>query len=133
MLDKITDWMQVNGEAIYATRPWKIYGEGPDMVKSGAFQGTSVSKLDAKDIRFTRNKANTVIYAMALGWPVGEFVIQSLGTANATQPGKIGHVQLLGTDEKLKWKQTVDGLRVELPRRYQLASDFAAALKISLA
>jgi hypothetical protein len=42
-------------------------------------------------------------------------------------------VQLLGTDEKLKWKQTADGLRVELPRRYQPASDFAAALKISLA
>ena len=117
VLDKITDWMQVNGEALYATRPWKIYGEGPDVVKSGSFQGTSISKLDAKDIRFTRNKANTVIYAIALGWPVGEFVIQSLGTSNATQPGKIEHVQLLGTDEKLKWRQTSDGLRVELPRR----------------
>ena len=81
VLDKITDWMQVNGEALYATRPWKIYGEGPNVVKSGSFQGTSISKLGAKDIRFTRNKANTVIYAIALGWPVGEFVIQSLGTS----------------------------------------------------
>ncbi|HTU50003.1 MAG TPA: alpha-L-fucosidase, partial [Acidobacteriaceae bacterium] len=133
VLDKITDWMQVNGEALYATRPWKIYGEGPDVVKSGSFQGTSISKLDAKDIRFTQNKANTVIYAIALGWPVGEFVIQSLGTANATKPGKIEHVQLLGTDEKLRWKQTSDGLSVELPRRFQPVSDFAAALKISLA
>ena len=132
VLDKITDWMQVNGEALYATRPWKIYGEGPDVVKSGSFQGTSISKLDAKDIRFTRNKANTVIYAIALGWPVGELVIQSLGTSNATQPGKIQHVQLLGTDEKLKWRQGSDGLRVELPRRFQPISDFAAALKISL-
>jgi hypothetical protein len=59
-------------------------------------------------------------------------VIQSLGTGNATHPGKIEHVQLLGTDEKLKWKQTADGLSVELPHRYQPLSDIAAALKISL-
>ena len=61
VLDGITAWMQINGEAIYETRPWKLYGEGPDMVKSGSFQGTSISKLGAKDIRFTRNKTNTVI------------------------------------------------------------------------
>ena len=133
VLDGITAWMQVNGEAIYATRPWKIFGEGPNMVKSGSFQGTSVRKLNAKDIRFTRNKANTAIYAIALGWPAGEFVIQSLGTASATQPGKIKSVQLLGTSEKLKWKQTAEGLRVELPRGYQPATGFAAALKVSVA
>src|SRR5271166_5275773 len=91
------------------------------------------TQLGAKDIRFTRNKANSVIYALALGWPAGEFVVQSLGTANATQPGRIEHVQLLGTDEKLKWKQAADGLHAELPQRYRPATDFAAALKISLA
>ena len=133
VLDGLTAWMQVNGEAIYETRPWKIYGEGPDMVKSGSFQGASISKLNAKDIRFTRNKTNTVIYAIALGWPAGEFVIQSLGTASAAQPGKIEHVQLLGTDAKLKWKQTGEGLRVELPKHYHPTTDFAAALRVSLA
>jgi alpha-L-fucosidase len=133
VLDKITDWIQVNGEAIYATRPWKIYGEGPDTVKSGSFQGNSINKLGAKDIRFTRNKAGTVIYAIALGWPMGEFVVHSLGTAGTTQPGKIEHLQLLGTDERLKWKQTADGLRVELPLQYRPTTDFAAVLKMSLA
>ena len=74
-----------------------------------------------------------MIYAIALGWPVGEFVIQSLGTASATQPGKIDHVQLLGTDAKSKWKQSAEGLRVELPKQYHPTTDFAAALKVSLA
>ena len=133
VLDKITDWMQVNGEAIYETRSWKVYGEGPDMVKSGSFQGNSISKLGVKDIRFTRNKANTVIYAIALGLPAGEFVVQSLGAGNATQPGRIEHVQLLGTDERLKWKQMPDGLHVELPKSYKPTTDFAVALKASLA
>ena len=133
ILDKITDWTQVNGEAIYATRPWKIYGEGPSMVKTGAFQGDSISKVGAKDVRFTRNKANTVIYAIALGWPAGEFVVQALGSASATNPGKIEHVQLLGTEAEVKWNQAGDGLHVELPAQYQPPTDFAAALKVSLA
>jgi len=129
VLDKITAWMQVNGEAIYETRPWKLYGEGPNQVKAGSFQGRSISKLGAQDIRFTRNKANTVIYAIALGWPTGELTIRSLSN---TMTGKIKHVQLLGTGERVKWKQTAAGLQVELPRNYQPAVDFAAALKVSL-
>ena len=132
-LDQMTAWMEVNGDAIYATRPWKIFGEGPDMVKSGSFQGGSVSKLGAKDIRFTRNKANTVVYAIVLGWPADAFMVQSLGTDAATRPGKIAQVQLLGTEEKLNWKQGAAGLRVELPKHYHPQTDYAAALKISLA
>jgi len=62
VLDGVTAWMQVNGEAIYETRPWKVHGEGPHSVKSGSFQGNSVSSLGPKDIRFTRNKAGNVVY-----------------------------------------------------------------------
>lgn len=56
-----------------------------------------------KDIRFTRNKASTVLYAILLGWPEGEVQIKSLGTATQTNPGKIEQVALLGTDAKVKW------------------------------
>jgi alpha-L-fucosidase len=132
VLDKITDWMQMNGEAIYETRPWKISGEGPNVVKSGSFQGNSVRSLSVKDIRFTRNKANTVLYAIALGWPTEAMLIRSLGKSATTQPGKISNVQLVGTDLKVAWKQMSDGLRVELPRGYQPKSDFAAALRVFL-
>ena len=139
ILDKITDWMQVNGEAIYATRPWKIFGEGPNIKNrestaagGGNDTGTSVSSLGSADIRFTRNKANTVIYAFILGWPKDAFIVPSLGTSAATNPGKIEHVQLLGTGESLTWKQTATNLRVELPKHYYSTTDYAAALKISL-
>ena len=100
MLDGITAWMQVNSEAIYETRPWKIYGEGPNSVKAGAFQGNSINALGAKDIRFTRNKANTVIYAQALGWPADAIVIQALGASAGTKPGKVANVELLGTGRR---------------------------------
>ncbi|HTZ90132.1 MAG TPA: alpha-L-fucosidase, partial [Alloacidobacterium sp.] len=132
VLDRITAWMQVNGDAIYATRPWKIYGEGPNMVKAGKFQGQSISSLGEKDIRFTRNKAGNEVYAIVLGWPAGEFGVEALGLNSSTKPGKIGNVQLLGTGETVKWKQTAEALRVELPKQYRPAVDFAAALKVSI-
>jgi len=131
VLDGITNWMQVNGEAIYATRPWKIYGEGPNMVKSGSFQGNSVSKLGAQDIRFTRNKANTVLYAIFLGWPGKEAVIQALGTSSPQSPAKVTHVELLGYQGKVKFRQHASALHVELPS--QKPSDYAIALKVSFA
>jgi alpha-L-fucosidase len=133
VLDKIADWMQVNGEAIYETRPWKIYGEGPHSVKSGSFQGNSVSKLGSKDIRFTRNKANNVIYVLVLGWPTEPIVVQSLGSSAPTQPGKVARVELLGTGDRVNWRQHADGLRVELPKQYQPSVNYAAALKVTLA
>ena len=111
--------MQVNGEAIYATRPWKVFGEGPDTVKSGPFQRNSLSQLGVKDIRFTRNKTNTVVYAIVLGWPAEEFAVQSLGSANRVSPGKVARVELLGAYKKLKWVQTPEELRVKLPERLQ--------------
>jgi alpha-L-fucosidase len=128
VVDRITDWMGVNGEAIYATRPWNVYGEGPNAIKAGSFQGNSVSQLGEKDIRFTRSKDGKTVYAIALGWPAGEFVVASLGTSN----GKVERVELLGTGEKVRWRQGSDGLHVSLPREYKPAVDYAAALKISL-
>ena len=125
--------MKVKGAPVSATRPWKIFGEGPNMIKAGSFQGNSISKLGAQDIRFTRNKTNTVINAIFLGWPQGEVIIKALGTSAATNPGKIENVQLLGTDERVRWTQRPDGLHVELPKHYHPAVNFAASLRVSLA
>jgi alpha-L-fucosidase len=133
VLDEITAWMQMNGEAIYSTRPWKTYGEGPHSIVSGSFQGKSVSSLGAQDIRFTRSKDNKTIYAIALGWPTDVLVIKALGTAAATNPGKIAQVQLVGSEQKLSWKQTAEGLRVTLPTEHAPASEYAAAFKVLLA
>ncbi|MGH9584145.1 MAG: alpha-L-fucosidase [Bryobacteraceae bacterium] len=132
VLEHIAAWFKVNGEAIYSTRPWRVYGEGPHMIKTGSFQGKSTKGLDARDVRFTRNKANTVIYAIVLGWPTEPIVVQALGTSAATKPGKIEHVELMGTQEKLDWSQDATSLRVKLPANYHPRSDYAAALKVIL-
>jgi len=132
VLDGVTSWMEVNGEAIYGTRPWKVSGEGPNMVKAGSFQGESVNKLGEKDVRFTRNKANNIIYALALGCPRDPILVRSLGLSAATNPGKVAQVELLGTGARLDWHQQTDGLRVVLPSSYHPPVDYAAALKVML-
>jgi alpha-L-fucosidase len=138
ILDEITEWMRVNSEAIYATRPWKVFGEGPTMANKessegggGNNTGVSVSNLGPRDIRFTRNKVNTVVYAILLGWPEKEAVIQALGTSSPQSPAKIANVELLGYQGKVQFRQRTSALYVQLPA--QKPSDHAVTLKITFA
>ncbi|MGH9534549.1 MAG: alpha-L-fucosidase [Terriglobales bacterium] len=132
ILDEIGAWFQANGEAIYGSRPWKIFGEGPDMIHAGSFQGQSIRHLGAQDIRFTRGKSGAVLYAIALGWPEAPLTIRALGTASPQQPGKIQQVRVLGTEEKIHWRQTAAALTVHPPRQ-RPASDLTFTLRLALA
>ena len=132
VLEGITAWMAVNSEGIYATRPWKIYGEGPSTkvaIKSGGFNENKRADFTAEDVRFT-TKGNT-LYAFVMGWPENQAVVPSLATASAQSPGKIRHVSLLGHGARVKWKQDATGLHVEMPA--EKISDIAITLKIELA
>ena len=132
ILERIGEWFKINGEAIYSTRPWTVFGEGPHMSKPGSFQGKSTSELDARDIRYTRNKANTVVHAIVLGWPQQALLLTSFGAAAANHPGKVARVELLGSPETIRWQQTAVGLRIEAPRQ-KPASDYAVVFNLSLA
>jgi alpha-L-fucosidase len=126
----ITDWMAVNSEGIYGTRPWKIFGEGPgtQVEKKGAFNESARKALTAEDVRFT-TKRNT-LYAFLMGWPAGTALIKPLGSASPQAPGRIANVELLGYNGKLEWSQTEAGLRVTLPS--EPPSQHAVTLKAAL-
>src|SRR5476651_2496400 len=86
MLHQLADWTAVNGEAIYGTRPWLLYGEGAVQARGGAFRENMT--YSAKDIRFT-TKGKT-LYAIALGWPDdGKMIIKSLAKTPDPAQNKI--------------------------------------------
>lgn len=113
----IGNWLLVNGEAIYSTRPWKVYGEGPTKVIPGSFADTKRSEFTGKDIRFTTKGSN--LYAIVLGKPEkDEVIIQSLSSNLRLFNKEIVDVRILGVEEKLQWVRDESGLRVKLPEGF---------------
>ena len=128
ILESIGDWLRVNGEAIYGTRPWKVFGEGPTEIVGGSFSDTKRQTFTSRDVRFT-TKGDT-LYAIALGLPDGDLTIQSLGTNLKLLTRPIVGVSLLGSDERLEWERTGTGLRVALPAK--LPCEHAVALRVEV-
>jgi alpha-L-fucosidase len=124
MLAELAAWNAVNGEAIFGSRPWLIYGEGAVKVKGGHFNEDYA--YGAKDIRFT-TKGRT-LYAIALGWPKDDqLTVRSLAKP-ADGGNAVSSVSLLGYDGKLEWTQTAAALVVKLPA--EKPSKYTPALKI---
>jgi len=121
VLLKIGEWLKINGEAIYGTRPWIIAGEGDVSGTSGAFSDNEESEYTAQDIRFT--KKGDILYAISLAWSNDEIMIRSIDPAL-----KVKHVSMLGSSEELAWSQNAEGLKVHFPG--EKPSDYAHALKI---
>lgn len=131
IINGIGAWLKVNGEAIYATRPWAVYGEGPSTLvnEKGRFDGqsdTQKAAFTAEDVRFTTSKDGKTIYAIVLAFPKdGKVTIKSLGTENAF---KVGSVRMLGAG-KVNFTRDASGLSVTLPEKKPC--DIAFALKIT--
>jgi alpha-L-fucosidase len=132
-VEGIGKWMGPNGEGIYATRPWKVYGEGPSTIASnqsrGQFGGArDVRPYTAEDFRFTV-KGETV-YAFMMGWPAdGKATIKSLAQGSENFPREVAKVEMLGAGGSLTFTRNASGLVVNLPEKKP--NDYAYALKIT--
>ena len=141
ILYEIGDWLKINGEAIYGTRPYKAASEGPTSVKDANYNvemvnaqlqneagdagDISLGAFTAKDFRFTRK--GPVLFAIAMGWPAnGILHIRTL----KKETEAVLNVQLLGSEDPLSFCQTDDYLEVTLPKKQPCKH--AYALKITI-
>ena len=125
IVDQIAAWNARNGEAIFATRPWRKYGEGPTQPPPpGAFGEDKQKPFTSEDVRFT--KKGETLYAIFLDWPQGESAITSLGSA-ALADAVVERVDLLGGPE-LQFQRNPDALWLSLPPPRE--GDFIPAIQI---
>jgi len=130
-LADLTVWMDLNGEGIFATRPWKTYGEGPSTVAQprGQFGGArDVRAYTAQDFRYVQ-KGDT-LYAFAMSWPEdGKLTLTALAEGSPHAPGAIERIELLGLKEPLKFSRDAAGLVLALPEKK--IGDYAYGFKIN--
>jgi alpha-L-fucosidase len=124
----VGSWLKVNGDAIYGTRPWTTYGEGPTKVAAGSFQDTKTQNYAAEDFRFTTKGNN--LYAIEMAWPSGkEAVVHSLA-GDALKGKHVQGITLLGSDATLTYNMQPDGLHIALPSKP--SEGYAYAFRIAL-
>mgnify|MGYP001161102699 CR=1 FL=1 len=124
------EWLKINGEAIYGTRPFKKYGEGPKrMVSSGHFIQMD-GEYTAENLRFT-TKDNS-LFVIQMGWlgSYKPFMITSL-KEEVMKNVSIKEISVLGSDEKIQWEQTVEGLKIRTPFRAPHRSAIVFEIKLN--
>ncbi|WKL58014.1 alpha-L-fucosidase [Asticcacaulis sp. ZE23SCel15] len=128
IVEDIGEWMGRFSEAIYGTRPWEIYGEGPTQVGVGMFGESQQKPFTHQDIRFTtKDKA---LYAISLGRPVnGKLTIASLAKGAKYARGQVRRVQIVGDASPLDFRQDDKGLHISVP--VASGHDIGVALKIT--
>jgi alpha-L-fucosidase len=118
LLEAIGDWLSVNGEAVFGTSPWTVFGEGPTVPVAGSFADASAALYGADDFRFTTmtEVGHRYVYAIALARPSdGRVRVRSFGADSRLVDRPIVDVRVLGWSGPLEWTRGGESLDVVLP------------------
>lgn len=122
-------WLDKNGEAIYGTHPWKIFGEGPTQIQTGFGHDADTKPYTSADFRFTAK--GPYVYAISMACPAGGSAsIHALGTGPQGMGYQTFNLSLVGSPDKVDWVQGDSELDITLPKSYDCQHGFALRLRI---
>ncbi len=124
VLEQLAAWMTVNGDAIFGTRPWRVFGEGPTKVAAGMFGENHAHAFSADDVRFTAK--GDALFAIALARPTASHL--TLKSLASSVSGSVDRVETLGSPTPLRFDRNAQGLTIELPQT--MPGEHAVAFKI---
>lgn len=127
ILQDITEWMAIHGEAIFSTRPWKTFGEGPSAAATTNLNERTMKPFTAADLRFTTK--GDKLFLFVLGTPEADITAQSFSKAAGLWDKKISHIRVLGSDEKVDWSVDDSGLHIKRPQHQP--SPYTLAFELS--
>ena len=139
ILDEVGVWVNLNGEAIYGSKPWKVYGDNLNSVirelrkkqtptetdlealknlegeKNEQFNERNINspRYGSDEVRFTT--VNDVLYIFVLAPKAGEIELPTLGLKSAYNSSKIKSIEMLGGNEKVVFSQTGESLKFIVP------------------
>ena len=129
ILLQVGDWLRSNGEAIYGTRPFTVYGEGPTRNVGGAgFSENKDKPFTGQDVRYTTR--DNVLYAIILGRPDHTLTLSSV-SPQKLRTGRIQDIQVLGSGEKVAWRPDGKGTRLIIPDSAVERTHLCCILKIT--
>ncbi len=133
VLDEIGTWVNLHGEAIYASKPWKIFGDNLNSIeraknienadvkavkkKSNHFNARTIASqpYGHDEVRFTTNKDK--LYVFVLNPKEGKIEIPSLGLNSEFAPQTIRSIKLIGSKAKIEFKQDEEKLTLIVPEK----------------
>ena len=125
------DWLNANGQAIYATRPWIVAAEGPTAAPEGGFKNSQAFmklKYSVKDVRYTASKDGKTVYAILMGIPkTGDTITLTAFADKNLAIQSVTHMSGIATN----WEKVDAGLQLIVPPIIG-ALEYATVFKIKL-
>lgn len=117
IIEALDRWLKQNGEAIYATRPWHIYGENIDpdsreeksdkAFHDAVYDGTPKERIP--DIRYTCREKT--VYAIVRNVPASAYLLRAFPAGTP-----IRSIRVVGEKRKVAWNLSPDGLSIHIDK-----------------
>ncbi len=131
VLTKMGEWLALNGEGIYSSRPWLTYGEGPTGFEEGHFGGMATTNVyNSEDKRYTKSKDGKYVYAFVLSQPESDEVIQlqAFGEGEVAETVEVQSISLIGDKTEVDWSRNDNGIEIVPSNSFQ--TEIALVYKI---